>query len=1018
MIRKTGLILLAVFSFSVLAQTRMIPHVTRPTGGFNTTVIIENSSVVTQSVTLTPFNQNGVPLDGVELEIDGLAVLSQNAVDLFPDGGNVSHFQIDGGDQISIGVNYDFQSAAGSPAFVGSSSDQASSWRLFPGNWDQVFDGVAIVNTGETATDVWIIQKDFQGNALDAVQIAEGLAPNAKTLFVIGSQTDAVFNDDTPAYYEVSGDQMLAITALRGTLPTAAVGLLWANQARPMSNSKSKRDDRGVWFIEDGSIYDAFEMMGYNVAYDRLFHAEIFRRLSRGRLLEFLPTSFHRPSIVNLDKINRIVGYTDSELDAHWAEMDETNKILMRAYADGFNRRIAQVNASFKRTPAGQISLLPVEYTALQLTEVEPWDYRDVMAQTASIEMGFSMRSNGVEQVDNAAILQRLQLKFGDEQGAIMFNDMRYVDDPESQTMIHRRPGKTVSETNYDRPLPVLRKDLPDFEEIARNLREKIYGANDFLQKNGIWLKMGSYAWGVHGSKTATGNPMLYSGPQVGFSAPSLMVEGSIDCDYVTVSGMSIPGLPAIILGRTPHHAWSLQVGHANTWDFYLEDDDQVTLREKVIVKVRDGEPMELDLEQSEHGVIFDPYIIPRFGDKRLAFKYSQKNHDFQLSTSILKMARAKNMDEFGEGVAALGATQHMIYIDKDGNLAYWMSGRRPVRPDGDWRVPQGVLEGQPILEWDADVLEPIPHERNPPEGWYGGWNNKAQPGLSDVTATTGHGPFQRGHVIKEFFDDYDPENPWTAQQIKDLAIDIGATGSLAAGGKPWTFLGEAVREAVAANPTEARDAAIALLDGWNGHRISGEDLASWISSPDLADASILLETMISKILSKTFDDELGAPTIILHTIVRIQVLLHGLYPTGINNEYDWFQNTDDLSAPQTKEDVIIAALDETLAELGPQPWGVGARGRIAYPHSLFGDINQLPGLNLAPTPQMQRATYAQMVEFDGNGPKSIESIIALGQSGTILGNLINQVFDPHTFSMKEDYDNFVLRPFPLFKNQ
>ena len=33
--------------------------------------------------------------------------------------------------------------------------------------------------------------------------------------------------------------------------------------------------------------------------------------------------------------------------------------------------------------------------------------------------------------------------------------------------------------------------------------------------------KMGSYAWVVSGQKTASGNPIIYSGPQMGFSVPS-----------------------------------------------------------------------------------------------------------------------------------------------------------------------------------------------------------------------------------------------------------------------------------------------------------------------------------------------------------------------------------------------------------------------------------------------------------------------------------------------------------------
>jgi penicillin amidase len=40
----------------------------------------------------------------------------------------------------------------------------------------------------------------------------------------------------------------------------------------------------------------------------------------------------------------------------------------------------------------------------------------------------------------------------------------------------------------------------------------------------------------------------------------------------LNVSGMHIAGLPCIVIGRTPHHAWSMQVGHAHTVDYYMEN--------------------------------------------------------------------------------------------------------------------------------------------------------------------------------------------------------------------------------------------------------------------------------------------------------------------------------------------------------------------------------------------------------------------------------------------------------------
>ena len=56
---------------------------------------------------------------------------------------------------------------------------------------------------------------------------------------------------------------------------------------------------------------------------------------------------------------------------------------------------------------------------------------------------------------------------------------------------------------------------------------------------------MGSYAWVVSGKKTASGNPIIYSGPQMDhafqFSVPSIVTEGSIKAEGLNISGMAIP---------------------------------------------------------------------------------------------------------------------------------------------------------------------------------------------------------------------------------------------------------------------------------------------------------------------------------------------------------------------------------------------------------------------------------------------------------------------------------------------
>jgi len=63
--------------------------------------------------------------------------------------------------------------------------------------------------------------------------------------------------------------------------------------------------------IKAGSLYDSFEAMGYCVAKDRLWQAEVYRRSSRGTLAEI----FGREQL-DTDIFIRTIGYTEEELQA------------------------------------------------------------------------------------------------------------------------------------------------------------------------------------------------------------------------------------------------------------------------------------------------------------------------------------------------------------------------------------------------------------------------------------------------------------------------------------------------------------------------------------------------------------------------------------------------------------------------------------------------------------------------------------------------------------------------------
>ncbi len=757
------------------------------------------------------------------------------------------------------------------------------------------------------------------------------------------------------------------------------------------------RDDRGVWYITGGSLYDVFNAMGYAVASDRLWQMELYRRTARGTMAEVFG-----PGYLEDDIFMRTAGYSEEELQSAFAGMDADSKTVLQGYVDGINNRIAELHADPTQ--------LPFEFKALgaQLG-VEfypaPWTVTDVMAWVATLQRNFDPEGRGgTGQLDNAAMLQAFAAVYPGEYLA-MFQDLRWRNDPDAITYVHDGTRDTKLSLPH-----VKATSFPDLRDVAPRLHRRFEQRIADLKKINAFVKMGSYAWVVSPEKTASGHPIVYSGPQMGFSTPSIVIEGSIRGGGLNISGMTVPGVPSIIIGRTPHHAWSMQVGHAHTLDFYLEAPQSVSLHRMETIHVAGAPDVTIPVFRTPHGPVIEPIPYDPANPPAVivSFKYAHWGYELDFMKFALKAARAQSMDEFGEAMEAAALSQHFTYADRDGNIAYWMSGRDPVRPEGvDVRFP---LIGDGTQEWDARKLIPRAHDRNTEVGYYGGWNNKARADYDNPPNNHWYqiGVAHRAQVIEDYLSTHDD---LTYEQVRDLALNIATTDSFGGGGNTWTFVADRFSAVVAANPNPEREAAIQLLDSWDGHFVDGGE-ASWPAGLFRADAWVLQDAWIREVIRLTFEDEFeGAGLDYTDEPMGLlfNVLLHALAgeSSGVVNLYDWFRDRSGMGKPETADGIILQALDTVLASLGERPY-MASRGYIRYVHPMLGEIHT--------TPFSSRSTYAHVVEYGPDGPVRIESMFPLGESGTILMDETGApIFDPHFFSMAPLFDTFTHRTFPLF---
>lgn len=772
------------------------------------------------------------------------------------------------------------------------------------------------------------------------------------------------------------------------------------------------RDDKGVWFIngpDDAPLKEIFTAMGHSVATDRLWQMELYRRTATGRMAELFG-SMNDGGFIETDVFMRTLAYTEAELAEQFGKMDQESQDMILGYVAGINQRIGEIQA--------EPGLLPFEFAALGMIP-ELWTVNQILAWTAVMQRNFDPEALDTGQIDNARLLARLSEVFGPATGFTMFNDLRWTNDPAAPTVIDHKPGR-----KYDTPWPkqpVINESLKNITGTMNKRKKKI---KDCLEKVNARVKMGSYAWVVSGKLTRSGNPILYSGPQMGFSVPSIVTEGSINAGGLKISGMTVPGLPGIVIGRTPHHAWSMQVGHAHSTDYYFESPDQVALDRMETIIVKGGDDLLIPIFRSGHGPVVNPLPYnpatynPETEGPITSWKYSNLNHELNSLDGFLQLARAQSMDQFEEGIRKLGVSQHFCYADRDGNIAYWMSGQDPVRPQGEWRLPQGTIPDL-YQEW-ADEVKPLSTDRNTRRGWYGGWNNKTS---ADYPSGfngyyTVYGPFHRTHVLYDYFDKKRKRGrKLNFNKVRDLALNIATTDSFYGGGNPWKFIKKDFRRAVRkAGKAGPRFNALKLLNRWDGHFVDG-GTSEWVNGTQKAQAWVLMDRWIDEVIRLTFFDELavadenGEMEIQESLRVLFNVLLHGLnYPGSLTNTYNWFQNLSDASAPQDADQIIVAALDNVLAGWDDLPAETFERGYIDYTHDMIGHVWS--------TPKSSRSTYAHCVEYGKEGPVRIESMFPLGESGQLWINPDNPgipVPDTHFFSLTPEFDNFAPRDFPLF---
>ncbi len=776
------------------------------------------------------------------------------------------------------------------------------------------------------------------------------------------------------------------------------------------------RDDFGVPHIFAETNRGLFVAYGYTVAQDRLWQLEINRRAARGRLAEIFGraviTRLAGLGVTGLTAIDadinaRTLGYTSDELDLHFAALTDEEKEIFRSYADGISRYITEVVA-----PA-PLDKLPFEFHALKLGVPEPWTAQDVVV-FAVFEARLFLDRGGAERA-NQTLLANLVAKHGASAGLGIFNDVRWLDDPDAPATVPVEGA--IGRRQIAAPPPHPDQMLGADEAAAASYEDD---AKAVWHSLGIPTKLGSHGWVVSAAKSAEGFAMLFGGPQLGFNTPELMHEVQLQGgNGFHATGMAFAGIPVVLIGRNDHVAWTETTAAADNVDTYVEtlcaggylfNGTCLPFETRTeTIAVRDESPQTITVQRTMHG----PVVAPGPGVV-FSRKAAQWTREIESIRTFLAFNRAHGLQEFEAALRQMVGAGNILYADKVGNIAYWLAGQSPVRPAGyDTRLP---LPGTGAAEWDADLM-PMPTSLNPARGWLANWNNKPAVDYPNLEGDSGR--YNRVLEIEAWLA---PPGLISRDGMLGIVLDI-ARDTAGGGGRPARFLKPyllAALDAVTpAHPLAPQ--ARAVLEAWDG-----SDFADAVTSTNLEPGQVIFSAWQTRMLQNTFGDELGTSNVAQATV---NTLLHVLDDalgggSGVPPSRDYFDGCD-LTVFSACDPYVIMSktFDQALATLGSaSDWSSRPRGVVRFRHHLSG-ITGIPNVgtvnipDIGTIPESNRGTYAQIVVLS-NPAISSENILTQGQSGFIrLGPSNTPEFDSHFKDQLELYRQFQYKPMPLFRN-
>lgn len=652
---------------------------------------------------------------------------------------------------------------------------------------------------------------------------------------------------------------------------------------------------------------DVFFGLGFAHAQDRLWQMSILRRTAQGRLSEVFGTRTLRTDEL-LRRLD-IYALAQASVDAQ----DAQTLSALEAYARGVNAWIGQVNERALGRGAPEYFLFPVE--------VGLWQPADSIALVKL--MGLQLSAHLDIEVRRA----RLSALLGEERARDLMPDI---------------DGEGIAA-------------LPDFASLFPGLTDSqlaqahvppgTAAGEMFSPFRAFELAGASNAWAAAPTHSATGGTLLANDPHLGFSAPAIWYLARLELESGGVIGGTIPGIPAILVGRSERLAWGLTSSYLDDQDLFLEqldpeDPSRYLTPEgwtsfetrRSIIRVADAEPVTVTLRWSENGPVlpgnhFNLSAITPPGHVAALSWTVLSDSDTSIQAAIALM-RAGSVDEaIAAAEAYVAPAQNLMLIDRE-RIAMQLIGHMPRR---DARHPtQGRM---PAAGWDTTARWQgvFPYSANPrfidpATGLLGNTNNRPleRPFPLHVSHEWGDSQRiqrwvrlmrQRGVHTRDSF--IEAQNDTVSQAARTLLPLVGA--------ELW-FQGE---PAAPGTPEAMRQRALLLLADWNG------EMNEHLPEP------LIYAAWMRELHFRLIRDELGP---LVDAFTHMEPLFIERVFRDIDGAADWC-DVIQSAVVETCSEIARIALDAALLDLSQiyspniESWRWGNAHQATHDHPVLGEV-------------------------------------------------------------------------------